>query len=37
VEQMAAALGGWLGASPAELSAVFANLGAFDVNLGLMA
>jgi len=36
VEQMAADLGQWLGATPTQLAEVFANLGAFDRNLGLM-
>lgn len=36
VEQMAADLGQWLGATPIQLAEVFSNLGAFDRNLGLM-
>lgn len=36
VEQMAADLGAWLGASEAQLASVFTNLGAFSRTLGLM-
>jgi len=36
VEQMAADLGAWLGASEAQLASVFPNLSAFNRTLGLM-